>query len=290
MNNLVKAIKDLTISDLSKEIDLGKLLAHEYNGNERDLAIYLTKEYYKDYKVADAHIGIQEQALSYSKYFAIKRLLIELPDLIERTTTFMLTAAQENGWYRRLEYDNIEELLASVYDEKKARGTNEWHEWKFLVERLVPMAKQMNIDVDTVIGASVQHKKLRNVVPAARLCIDQYENDKIDASKAAEDLRMLITTVADPSITVSQANQVFDEYRGKTYKADPPIEGETFLLPNKTLMVISVTDKQLAMVEQALRGRVEFAPRDPAFLFNSVASIFNVDPIKNRGGDYDDDG
>ena len=265
MNSIVNAVHDLTLADMSKEIDIGKLMVKEYPGAERDLAIYLTQQYFNEYDVKRDVRGVREQALSYAKYSTINRLMTELPDLIERSTTLMLSAAQESGWFRRLEYDNITELLASIYEEKKALGTNEWYDWRFLVERLVPMAKQMEIDVNTLISASVQHRKLRGVIPAARLCIEQYENDKIDSSKAAEDLHMLMETVADPALSTAQAQQVFDEYRGKSFGGNTPIEGETFVLPGKTLMVISVDEKQLSMVEQALRGRVEFAPRDPAF-------------------------
>ncbi len=290
MNDKLKnEVQTIQLSDMDRKVDLERAITEGYPGAERDIAIVVVQKYFDKFRKklpeytrnAD---NLYKRALANSKYFAINYITQELPDLVERSISFLLLEAEQTGWYRQLEYDNLTDLMSNIYETKKKKGTSEWYDWRFLVEKLFPVAKKLEIDIEDLIGASVQHRKLRDAVPAARTIVDKYENQVFTPEKAADDLKWLMGIVADPSKSADQALIDFDTYRGKVYTLPEVIDGQMFLMPeNRTILVIDVTGKETSLVTQALQGRVNFMPSDPKYLFNRITELLGMN---GTGGDH----
>ena len=108
-------IDNITLNDLKVDYDLEKILLESYEGAERDLACFLIKKHY-DRRVAsfDSEItdrNLQDRVLVESKWFTLDLLTTNLPALIDRTHLYMLIDADQTGWYRKMEYKDLEELI-----------------------------------------------------------------------------------------------------------------------------------------------------------------------------------
>ena len=261
VNKIVSSLESITVAHMLLPIDINRLILNDYPNAERDLCIYLVQGYYKKFEEnagRPLRSSEKERALIYAKYDATRRLTTELKGLIDRSTLYILVDAQTTGWHQAMEYDNIVELLSSILEGKE--GLEEAYDWKFIVEKLIPAACAAQIPVNVVVNASLNVKKLRGMVPAARELLSKQELEQITPEEAKETLHDWLTKTASPTVSYAEFHEELNGWRNKTAKQKQVIQGYKFIMPDgKSMMVIPLdSDRDMTMIEQALKNRVEF--------------------------------
>lgn len=261
VNKIVSSLESITVAHMLLPIDINRLILNDYPNAERDLCIYLVQGYYKKFEEnagRPLRSSEKERALIYAKYDATRRLTTELKGLIDRSTLYILVDAQTTGWHQAMEYDNIVELLSSILEGKE--GLEEAYDWKFIVEKLIPAACAAQIPVNVVVNASLNVKKLRGMVPAARELLSKQELEQITPEEAKETLHDWLTKTASPTVSYAEFHEELNGWRNKTARQKQVIQGYKFIMPDgKSMMVIPLdSDRDMTMIEQALKNRVEF--------------------------------
>lgn len=260
VTEIVKNLGYITVANMLSAIDIDKLILNDYPNAEKDLCVYLVQGYYKkivENTGRELTGGEKERALIYAKYSATRRLTTELKGLVDRSTLFILVDAQTTGWHQAMEYDDIAELLASIVEGKE--GMDEAYDWKFIVEKLIPAVAAAQIPVDVIVNASLNVKKLRGLVPAARELLDKQGRDQISQDEAKETLNNWLVKAASPTVSYTELHEELNEWRNKSVKHNGPIKGYKIMMPNGKFLVAIPTesDRDLAMIEQALKNRVD---------------------------------
>lgn len=275
---ILNSVRHIKLGMMEAQVDVNRLLTEDYPGAEYDLALVLVQNYYKPLATKIDTVDMKERALSYAKWHATKRLTQELPGLVERSTMLILQEAQETGWYYDLEYETLEEVLASIYEDKQ--GMDEAYDWKFILDKLVPVAESAGIPAGMLAEASLQVKKLRGIVPAARELFHRMENDVITTTEAQETLHIWLEQVVDKTISYSTLKETTDVWRGRSVGRKKEVDGFKLMMPDGHWWAVIPTngDGELAMLEQALRNRVRFDIRDVGWLAKSVVGVMKHDP------------
>jgi len=258
-NNVIDSIQ---MVDMDKEIKTSRILLDDYDGIERDLCIILVQGYFRNIlNTTDPEMNSygKQKAFVYAKWFTTRRLSSEqngLHGLVERSKMYMLNDAQTTGWHHALEYEDVSELLASILEGKE--GKNEAYDWKFIVEQLIPAAEKVGINPNEIMAASTNVKKMRGLVPAARQLIDKQEKEEVTLEEAEAILRSWIQKTMDPNVTYDGFREELNQWRGIILGRQEPILGYKMIMPNNKWAVYIETqsDKDLAIIEQALKNRV----------------------------------
>ena len=260
-------IDNITLNDLKVDYDLEKILLEGYEGAERDLACFLIKKHY-DRRITSFNSEItdrnlQDRVLVESKWFTLDLLTTNLPALIDRTHLYMLMDADQTGWYRKMEYKDLEELIYSMIDDVDEKGS-EAYDWRFIVEKLVPAARSFGIKPEMLGNATHQIRKLRQAIPTARLILKRHESGELTDAKARKDLKWVVESLADPKITSFQMKPELDKYRGVISDIEVNIKGFTYITGDDTaLMLIETKSRlELGIIQQRLRKRVDFTVAD----------------------------
>lgn len=258
---------------LSCNVNVDRLLLEDYPGAERDLALLLVTKFYQlnfasKFKPTDG-VALRERALSYSKWYTIRRLN-ELTGLVERATLYSMDEANQTGWFHDMEYDSLEDMLSSIYEEHE--GQSEAYDWKFIVEQLVPAAKEAGIPSGTLMMASLSVKKLRMVVPAARELFKKAEEGIVTEEESKETLFHWLEQIASRDVTASTFREETDKWRNRSSESTKPLHGYQFMMPDGDWWVVSIApdNAKLATVQQALRNRVEIQTTDLGFLLKTI--------------------
>lgn len=276
---VLEEVGQLTTTHMSMKINIEKLLLDDYPNAHLELAILLTQGYYN--RIQQEHDGdtsppYQARALDRAKWFTINRLTTHFPALIERSTLFMLTDAEESGWYRSdwFGYSDLTELLSSFSDAAE-EGTTTWYDWNFIVTKMLPACEMFGVPASDIMSASCQVKKLRGAVPATRDILKRNEAGALTDKQARNDLKWLMGVVGDPQVTYSSMREEVDFYQGKLLNRVNPTAGEKYILPDgRTLFVIEVTDMiGERTIEQALNNRVNFKLEDLGKLFRRTSRL-----------------
>lgn len=280
---LIQEVDNITLAHMGMEIDIDELLLEDYMGAERHLAVALVQGYYKRYLVTlgkDANTSLKQRALVNSKWQATTRLTQELPGLVERATVFVLDEAERTGWYRDLEFDSLQELLASIYDDTEERSSAHY-DFRFIVETLLPAAKSFGIDTAYLMGASVQTKKLRGTVPHARNLLEQNKTGKLSDQDVTKALNWMFGIVSDPKVSYTEMKEQFNVFEGKVISRDDPLTGYKMIVTGGQMWYVVVVDEDRkgSMLEQALRNRVDFELTGMDFLLHSVTAMFKKEDI-----------
>lgn len=262
VTDIVKNLGYITVKHMSLSIDINRLFLEDYPSAEKDLCVYLVQGYYN--KIAgvtgrELSTDEKERALIYAKYNATRRLTTELKGLVDRSTLFILVDAQTTGWHQAMEYDNIVELLSSIMEEKE--GMDEAYDWRFIVEKLIPAVMQAQIPVDTIVNASLNVKKLRGLVPAARELLERQGKNEITPDEAKVVLNDWLVKTANPTISYPALHEELNDWRNKVVRQSGPLQGYKVMMPDgKILIVIQAeSDREVSMVEQALKNRVDIS-------------------------------
>lgn len=253
----------ISMSDMAKEINIERIIMDDYDSVERDLCIFLVQGYYNQILAENGgslNKPGRQKAFFYAKYHATRRLSSEnggLSGLIQRSKMYMLNDAQQTGWHHALEYENVAELLASILEEKE--GSDEAYDWKFIVEQLVPAAEKAGIPAGMMESASLNVKKIRGIVPAARELLERQKNNKIDPEEAEKTLHSWIKKTVDPNVTYTGLREELNKWRGLSVNRRDPIEGYKIMMPDGKFAIVIHTkdDREVSMVEQALTNRVD---------------------------------
>lgn len=254
---------EIDLSEMEREIDSQVLLSEEYKGNEKDMAAVLTQIYYNKLMGVvqrDGHEAtnlVRTKILVNAKWLATKRLTQEFPGLVDRASMFILDDAQRNGWHHALEYDTVEELLASMYDASEP-GTSTHRDYRFIVEDLLPAARSMNVNTSALIQNAVQVKKLRGATPAFRLLLQKHKEKEISDKETKETLKWLFDLVGNEE-EYEAVKPKIDQWRGKVVAEAKPILGGKFEAGEKTIYLI-IADNRLerTTVENVTRNIVDY--------------------------------
>lgn len=281
LDKAIEKLQFITLIDLDKKINVGRIILDDYDGIERDLCLFLVQGYFneitKDMEGIDRH-GT-EKAFAYAKWYATRRLSSEkegLAGIVERGKLYMLNDAEKTGWHHALEYDDIAELLASILEGKE--GSDEAYDWKFIVEQLMPAAEKANILAETVMKASLNVRKIRGMVPAARELLRRQQDDELDTREAENTLKSWLHKAVDPNITSSGFKEELNEWRGLSVGRKEPIRGYRIIQPSgRPILCIELDDDgQATMIEQALRNRVDIQNTGWDWLQTKVLSQTNA--------------
>ena len=266
-SDIQKQIKNLswiTLDDVENtQIDTGRLLVSDFDNAERYLCIYLVQQYYN--QILTDNNGVLNRAgkikaLAFAKFTATRRLASEtdgLIGLVERAKLYLLNDAQETGWHHALEYDDVAELLSAIVEGKE--GMTEAYDWKFIVEQLIPAAEKAGIPSGVLAAASENVKKMRGIVPAARELLRRTESKEIPLQEAGEQLGDWLNKVVNPNVTYAGLREDLDKWRGLSTNRDEPFKGYKIMMPNGHFLIAIETsnDKEVAIIEQALKNRVD---------------------------------
>lgn len=285
IDKISKAMDFITMADMKKKINIQRIIMEDYDGSERDLALFLVQGFFNHMlstSGGDMNRHGLEKSLAYSKWFATKRLSSEkdgLNGLIERGKMYLLNDAENTGWHHILEYDDVAELLASILEDKE--GMTEAYDWKFIVEQLVPAAEKAEISPDIVMGASLNVKKMRGIVPAARELLRKQENEEVELEEAEETLKGWLRKAVDPNVSYTGLREELDEWRGKANKAKEPIKGYRIMMPsgNWALFIETENDRDVSMIEQALKNRVDISITGFDYLQAKAVGKSTIQPL-----------
>lgn len=288
---LRKQIENLELKHMEFEVDKDRLLLDDYPEAHIHLSIAITQGFYERIKedLPSEDFKHLERALAHAKWFAINRLATEMGDLIDRSVVYMLSEAEETGWYRKSEwlgYNDLSDFLGS-FVEQAEEESSKWYDWKFIVEQLLPAANKFGISPGDIMSASYQIKKIRGMVTTARRLLAQHEANRISDKKAEAGLAWMIDMVRDTRVSYKQMKDKLNRYEGKVITGRPdPIQGYKFMTPdNRIFYAIRVETRiQERMVEMALKNRVKFPLTDLGVLFDIVNRM-----IKSKRKEDDDD-
>lgn len=262
LNKAIEKLQFITLTDLNQEINIGRILLDDYDGIERDLCLFLIQGYFNEIlkDTGEMNRHGREKAFAYAKWYATRRLSSEkegLTGVIERGKLYMLNDAEKTGWHHALEYDDVAELLASILEGKE--GSDEAYDWKFIVEQLMPAAEHADIPADMIMKASLNVRKIRGMVPAARELLRRQEAEDIDSQEAEDTLKDWLKKAIDPNVTSTGFREELNEWRGLSIKRQEPLIGYQIIMPDGKEMICIETEngRDSAMIEQALRNRVE---------------------------------
>lgn len=256
-------MESISIADMKKEINIRRIIMGDYDGSERDLCLFLIQGFYNEMLSTSGgnmnRHGL-EKAFAYSKWFATKRLSSDkdgLLGLIERGKLFMFNDAEHTGWHHILEYEDVAELLASILEDKE--GMDEAYDWKFIVEQLMPAAEKAEIPANMVMEASLNVKKIRGLVPAARELLRKQEEDEIPLEEAEQTLKGWLKKTVDPNTSYTGLKEELNSWRGIVNRNKQPITGYKIMMPNGkwAVFIESENDRDMPMIEQALKNRVD---------------------------------
>lgn len=258
------AVNEITLTHMQMKVDWQKVVLEDYPGAERDFALGLVQGYFFQYKRLlgedSVRVDLLEKALRYSKFNAVRRITTEFHDLVDRTVTFLLDEAERTRWFSNDDFghDSLEELLASIVDAQE-EGTSSYYDWSFIASKVLPLARSMNIDLSTIMSASLQTRKLRSFVPAARVTLRQLEEGLIDEDQAKEAFTWGFGIVADSKISNSNAVEQFNVYRGKTVTILDPVITYKVFLPGgyEWLIVAAKSNSEVRAAEMALGKLVD---------------------------------
>jgi len=277
MTDQIGDIEEITLADMNVTIDTNQLLTTDFPGRQQLFAIWLVQV---NYGRIMSKIGKTEKraymqrALDQAKFFSIQQLP-GLEDTAAGALTVLINEAQSTGWYTSdfFGYSDIEDFLSNVWEEA-TEGSSKKSDYTFIVQQLIPAAKEMGIKPGELLAASTQPKKLRQIVPTAR----QILQSSMDAEKKREGLEWLLGMVADKDISVREVSRQVDEYRGKYTPIPEPMVGRKYMVPGgKTWIVIQCEDGvEERAVEQLLQHRVTMYFTDLSQLFSSVAGMLKV--------------
>lgn len=264
---IAQGIDKITLNDIKlKEYDLEKILMEGYEGAERDFACYLIQRYYNkrleswEGEPTRAH---EERILVESKWWTLNNLNTQLPSLIERTNLYMLIEADQTGWYRQMEYSDLQDLLSSMMDDTDPQSS-ERYDWQFIVEKLVPAARSFGIEPSKLANAAHQVSKIRASVPVARSILEKHKNGELTDKQARNDLKWVIENIANPAITLPKLKPELDKYRGIVPDSEVSIEGHIYMTGDQSAVILISLKSQLELriVEQRLKKRVDFKVAD----------------------------
>lgn len=283
-DKIAKGIDKITLNDMSVEYDLKSILLDNRDGAEREFACYLIQSYLRRRLESfedKPDRRVQERVLTESKWFALNQLTTELPSLIDRTNLYMLMEADQTGWYRQMEYQDLTDLMYSMIDDLDPQSS-ESYDWKFVVEKLVPAARAFGIKPELLGNATHQISKLRLSVPAARVVLERHTAGDITDAQAREDLKWIVGSVADPRISVTKLRPELEHYRGIRQDADVNVKGHIYLTGNESaVMMIQIdTRLQLRVIEQRLRKRVDFTTADYKEFAERALALLNLKEVE----------
>lgn len=264
---VAQGIDKITLNDIKyAEYDLERILLEEYEGAERDFACFLIQRYFNK-RIAEWESRLtpqlEQRILIESKWFTLNNLNTQLPMLIERTNLYMLIEADQTGWYRQLEYDDLQDLLSSMMDDTDPKSS-ERYDWQFIVEKLVPAARAFGIDPSKMANAAHQVAKIRACVPVARTILEKHDNGELSNKQARADLKWVIENIADPTVKLPALKPELDRYRGIVPDSEVAIEGHIYMTGDRSavMMITLNSPLELRVVEQRLKKRVNFKLAD----------------------------
>ena len=262
VNQVANNMQYITLIDMAVSVDIDKVLTEEYDEGPRDFCLYFVQRFYnqivKERKGTLNRAGL-EKALTLAKFSATKVLMVHMGELVDKTKLFMLADAQDTQWFHDMEYDDVAELLSGFLEGKE--GMDEAYDWKFIVEKLIPAARKIKVEPGHIVEATLGIKKLRGMVPAARELLRQQEDGEIGEQETHNILTNWLLMAASQDVSYVGMREELDKWRGLIVARDEPRKGYKILMPNgKFMMVIETeTDKDISMIEQALRNRVDFS-------------------------------
>lgn len=265
-DSIAEGVQHITLQDMHLEYDLDEILIDHEEGAERELACYIVQQYYErrldDFESKPTDNRLKDRVLTEAKWHAIDLITNDLPPLVERSKLYMLMEADETGWYRKMEYKDLTELMMSMLDETDA--ASEKSDWSFIVEKMVPAARAFGIDPTVFGNASHQIGKLRGSVPTARVILERHESGDLSDEEAREDLHWLIENVADPQVSKSKLKPELDRYRGIIPDSEVEVKGHIYMTGDESaVLLIPVSNrKELRVIEQRLKKRVDFSVAD----------------------------
>lgn len=285
----VEAVKshvaELTLMDMKAKINTTHVLLDDYPHVHMDLSVRIVQGYYnrivKDLGEDAEDVRLLQRALDHAKWFAINRLTTQFHDIIDRSTFYMLTEAEQTGWYRSdwFGHDDLQELLASIYDAAE-EGSSSWYDWRFIVEQLVPACNRFGIPPGDLMSASCQIRKIRSMVKDARTILERHANKVITDEEAEAGLKFMLDLAKDPKISISKMREAVDRWQGRSIERPEPIEAHKFMIPGGNTWFVIETNSAIeeTMVEQALRNRVDFKFAQLGVIVDKVRDLVKVVP------------
>jgi len=276
-------VRMIEMSHMELQIDIQDDLLDGQPGAEKRLAIYLVQGYFNRYKEKlgndTSKPAYLNHALTLAKFRAVQALTKDLHDLIDRATIFAMNDATESGWFHDLEFNSLTDMLAAIYDGTE-EDTSAYYDWKFISEHMIPIAQKLGVDIDKLTGASLQTKKIRGAVPTARMIIEKLKTEEIDEVRAADEMSWMFGQIADPAVSYIEMRNNLNKFRGISTEIKPPLRGEIFIVPGGTWMLIKANEvKDVSMIEQALKNRVDFSLTDIVVLFEEINKMLKHSQI-----------
>ncbi len=280
----VEAVKshvdELTLLDMTATINTTRVLLDDYPSVHTDLSIRIVQGYYrrimKDLGEDGAHQEHKKRALDTAKWFAINRLTTQFHDIIDRSTFYMLTEAEQTGWYRSdwFGHDELQELLASIYDATEEKSSA-WYDWRFIVEQLVPACERFGIPPGDLMSASCQIRKIRSMVKDARIILERHANKAITDEEAEAGLKFMLDLAKNPKVSISHMREKVDAWQGRSIERPEPIDSKKFMIPGGNTWFVIETNSAIEerMIEMALKNRASFKLTDLGWVVEEIRKM-----------------
>ena len=287
-------IEFVTRAHMGLEVKPERFLTSNHDGAGREMAIYLVQYYYKGFEDSigeGAHFTLYERGLANAKMMALRQSVDVLPATVDQAKLFLLSDAEETKWYRHFEWDGIQDMLMTMFDDYKEGGSS-YSDLKFFAEIIFPLARSAGVSRKEIIGATTQIKKMRAAVAPVRALLDWEKNGKVSKASTERAIRAILRGVANPKISIAKFEVRMARFRGKQIRRKEPLPGQIYILPRKTRIVIDVeTPEDLRFVEVGLRGRVDLSLTDLQVYFDDVTDMLNLRTLRNiidlREADFD---
>lgn len=256
-----------------------KWLAEDYQGDEQDFTNWLVDMFMSTLNEKQRknlmNKQVYERINAEANYWAMDRTK-RIQDKAQRAFLFQTVQADKTGWYHflgnNLEFDTIEELLASLTDAAE-EGSSEAYDLAFITKTVVPLIEQSGGKPSDIWSLPFQVHKTRMIVPALRnilqcpVCGTRSFNGTtcrnghpIEMTKEKKETAISLTALVNQNTVDAEIKEKVSEIVGrKKYIAPKSVdEGEKYMLPGGKEMIVILCDypEQTRAIEIALRGVV----------------------------------
>ena len=274
---VIKELESITLAHMELPIETDDFMMTNDGLEGKRMALYVVQRYFQSIMESvmktdvNPDRAIKRRSLAYAKWYATKRLNIEMPKIVETGTAILLRDAANTGYYKDLagEYDTLQEFLASMYDDHDPHSST-FSTWSFIGEDLLPLAQSLGIEGNLFMIATSNIRKIRDLVPAARKLLRNVNEGNTSPKKAKEVLESFLIDCANPEVSVPVFREKLDNFRGISRETKIETGFVMTTGPDQYLICIPIFSKRaLNMITMALRGRTELQ-------FSDISKIFSL--------------
>lgn len=281
-------VKEITLGHMLLSVDIDKIFTEEYPERSHDFLLYSVQRFYLKYLAllqkenGKISSSLQKAALSYARKSTMISVFTQWDAIVKGAQTIAVNEAEQSGWYRDFEYDDIAELLSSFMDDEDISHTMVLN-WKNAAEVVLPLAKRFDVPIEKFVSSTLQRKKFITALPAFNYVHMGLKTGMLDPVQAEAMFEQVISDCANQQISTREMQRRQQVMRGIAISAPPRVDALVYDMPyaDKPLwIVIPATEQELSGIEQLLATRVKLSWGKTTMLFNQIMQAVILSELK----------